>query len=868
MTGRLLTFTPKISRCDWQMAPVHRLLSVTARAQCSCSVLVLTARARPAAAGAHALPCHVCVQVGRPMEVLRMVFILQPCISMSIQGRIPKGGLPTSVSPAHGTPRAAGMVAAQQRAAHFSPIHLILPRLRTRLVAPRMLSVEDVGWLSAKLKMAVAQEDYATAALIKSQLHELGAMPPPPASPPPPPPRPPPLGLQPPLGPLACHDPLTISSEAAPAQGGAAVVAALEADGVVHVTSSITSGMATSLIDSIDDSLEAALRQTHSEPEFGTEWQTHFGNVLSRAHRHDLKLSPADKRVRVALAALLETFEPAITNRLGGDAQLYELGALISEPGASCQPVHPDTPIAEGKGTDEGPTVLTAFCALQDIDTAMGPTLFLPATHTAAAHSAFFTYDNFELAFGDSAADEDEEEETEEARTARVAAELEARQQQLASWPTWRAILRTGDVSLFDSRCLHAGEANISPRRRILFYCSFIKASHANSWSAQGTLLSSLRGKHELQEWREWAGPPTRSSLKSGPPTSSRHPSSVRRPPSRPAADLRVVPSPSSCRALQPVASRATVFAMCPSDNSIRGRSLDEARAANGRTHAEAISRSEVTYGPQCCSATAGTDQWTWDSYSFPETAHARSTIGIDADALQGFRQDELARVSTVPLVSRGECAAVIAEAEAVGAWESSGQIAHYARRAGSLTPVGDLPCTLEWLRDDLLANRLFPAIRSALPSLEQARLRLSDARLVKYNASAGQDSLGMHRDGPLVTATVALNPPTEYDGGGTLIEALIGQSLMDRRTASRRTSSAPTTITQTVEQSSDEEAAGASASLRVEAGHVILHPGAVRHGGLRIRSGVRYVLVCFIFDANVRLHHSTRRPLLIVTPF
>jgi hypothetical protein len=29
----------------------------------------------------------------------------------------------------------------------------------------------------------------------------------------------------------------------------------------------------------------------------------------------------------------------------------------------------------------------------------MGPTLFLPRTHTAAAHADFYTYANFDLAF-------------------------------------------------------------------------------------------------------------------------------------------------------------------------------------------------------------------------------------------------------------------------------------------------------------------------------------------------------------------------------------------------------------------------------------------------------------------------------------
>ena len=96
----------------------------------------------------------------------------------------------------------------------------------------------------------------------------------------------------------------------------------------------------------------------------------------------------------------------------------------------------------------------------------MGPTLFLPATHTAEAHAAFFTYDNFELAF-DSADDDDDadgaagKEEDDELEAKRCAALLE-------TWSAWRADLGTGDVSLFDSRCLHAGAANSSPRPRVL----------------------------------------------------------------------------------------------------------------------------------------------------------------------------------------------------------------------------------------------------------------------------------------------------------------------------------------------------------------------------------------------------------------
>lgn len=103
----------------------------------------------------------------------------------------------------------------------------------------------------------------------------------------------------------------------------------------------------------------------------------------------------------------------------------------------------------------------------------------------------------------------------------------------------------------------------------------------------------------------------------------------------------------------------------------------------------------------------------------------------------------------------------------------------------------------------------------------------MSDSRLVKYNASASQTQLGMHRDGPLVTATIALNRDDEYDGGGTLIEAA----------------------------AEARDGGGSGGVQRVRRGHVVLHPGAVRHGGEPITRGLRYVLVFFIFDADTVDH-------------
>lgn len=142
---------------------------------------------------------------------------------------------------------------------------------------------------------------------------------------------------------------------------------------------------------------------------------------------------------------MVSRLRPALNELLGDDAELFELAALVSDPGAPRQPMHPDT--TRRKDAPEGadaPAVVTAFVALQDVDEEMGPTVFLPRSQRAEAHAAFYADD------------------------ASV-----AKSELLRTAPQALGLLRTGDASLFDSRLLHAGGANTSPRRRVLFYFSF-----------------------------------------------------------------------------------------------------------------------------------------------------------------------------------------------------------------------------------------------------------------------------------------------------------------------------------------------------------------------------------------------------------
>ena len=268
------------------------------------------------------------------------------------------------------------------------------------------------------------------------------------------------------------------------------------------------------------------------------------------------------------------------------------------------------------------------------------------------------------------------------------------------------------------------------------------------------------------------------------------------------------------------IQQRASILLISSPPSSSEG-----SQNAAEKMHAEAVKNSEKLYHRSGTSSGLAAPFDDWDCYSFPG-AGSSVTLGADATAPGGFAEDELARVSRSALLSPKDCASIIREAEAVGAWQESGRVAHYARQAGCLTPLSALPQSVSTL-SPFLATTLFPAIREAFPcGCGSASLRVSDARLVKYNASASQTQLGMHRDGPLVTATIALNGLDEYAGGGTLIEAL----------AARDEDSAAGSAADSVADSVAEP----TGHVRVPTGHVVLHPGAVRHGGNPITSGLR----------------------------
>lgn len=114
----------------------------------------------------------------------------------------------------------------------------------------------------------------------------------------------------------------------------------------------------------------------------------------------------------------------------GLDAELWELGVVVSEPGAAPQPVHFDAP---------GRCLFTAFVALQDVVPEMGPTHFLLGTNAEVVHKRFM---QDPAAFLDGA-------------------------------KATPALLNSGDAALYDSMILHCGGANQSDKTRALLYITF-----------------------------------------------------------------------------------------------------------------------------------------------------------------------------------------------------------------------------------------------------------------------------------------------------------------------------------------------------------------------------------------------------------
>mgnify|MGYP002630731003 CR=1 FL=1 len=122
------------------------------------------------------------------------------------------------------------------------------------------------------------------------------------------------------------------------------LVQTLTDDGYARVNGALSPSTAKTLLEYVNT--ELAVKREAAKTDMAAE--SAFGDVLMKENRYDLYLD-LEPPVREALSELLEPLRPALSAKLGEDAELFELSALISDPRSPRQPVHPDTGWREGQ---------------------------------------------------------------------------------------------------------------------------------------------------------------------------------------------------------------------------------------------------------------------------------------------------------------------------------------------------------------------------------------------------------------------------------------------------------------------------------------------------------------------------------------
>jgi ectoine hydroxylase-related dioxygenase (phytanoyl-CoA dioxygenase family) len=223
----------------------------------------------------------------------------------------------------------------------------------------------------------------------------------------------------------------------------------------------------------LDGTLADSIRQTVYETRAESEQLVQdgslpnlarFADVLLKENRCDMTIPIGPTWVAEALQSILLQSPVGLTMQqvLGKDAILYELSCLMSDPGSHRQVAHPDTPWREES------VLYTCFVALQDVTLDMGPTTWLPNTHTEEMHARFQD-------------------------------ESGPKDVLLQTQPSVLGTFSKGSCAIFDSRLLHCGGANTSEMSRALLYFSFQNADVVHVGNP-GSIRPDLIGQWTLQQ--------------------------------------------------------------------------------------------------------------------------------------------------------------------------------------------------------------------------------------------------------------------------------------------------------------------------------------------------------------------------------
>ena len=255
------------------------------------------------------------------------------------------------------------------------------------------------------------------------------------------------------------------------------IINALEQDGIVRLDKVMSPQAADALREYL---IDLRARSTAAiEEGLIHDSQERYADVLLNQARCDLKIPLGPEPLHQALLDVLmdggkdqdvDTLYPSMVRSVfegvfdkyqgrGKYASLWELNCFMSNSGARRQLVHADNVCLEPVAglNDHEPVLLTCFIALQDIDASMGPTVWMPGTHTIEAHNRFFETGK----------------DVSSTKTDGYSPKDDVMQ---SSKSVVGAPLPKGSCVIFDPRVLHCAGANVCDdpdKTRALFYMSF-----------------------------------------------------------------------------------------------------------------------------------------------------------------------------------------------------------------------------------------------------------------------------------------------------------------------------------------------------------------------------------------------------------
>ena len=248
-----------------------------------------------------------------------------------------------------------------------------------------------------------------------------------------------------------------------------ALAAELKAQGVVRIDGALSPETVAELRDFVD-----AERLVAEEEVAAGHYDraSRFADLLLLENRADflLPLRGASIKALHELVGEGSTLGTLVREIMGDGGILQEIACLISEPGSKQQPLHPDT------GWTKVPPLYACFVALQDVTLEMGPTVFLPGTHTEDAHALFF---GGELQQGGSLPPP-------------IPTEF------LKSRKVVLGTLKAGDIAMYNQQVLHCGSANKSDKIRRQFYVSWRNPAVKSAIRCRASMRPAFVGKLTL----------------------------------------------------------------------------------------------------------------------------------------------------------------------------------------------------------------------------------------------------------------------------------------------------------------------------------------------------------------------------------